>query len=124
MLSHSAAETEEIGYRFGSSLRNGDCVSLTGSLGAGKTVLAKGIARALGITEPIVSPTFTLVQEYEGSGASALRFLSDADAVYDIRILCGSGKFTLRRLSREAAAAALSYFEDLHDERKLTDANQ
>ena len=67
MLSHSAAETEEIGYRFGSSLRNGDCVSLTGSLGAGKTVLAKGIARALGLTEPIVSPTFTLVQEYEGS---------------------------------------------------------
>lgn len=64
------------------------------------------------------------VQEYEGSGASALRFLSDADGVYDIRILCGSGKFTLRRLSREAAAAALSYFEDLHDERKLTDANQ
>ena len=67
MLSHSAAETEEIGYRFGSSLRNGDCISLTGSLGAGKTVLAKGIARALGITEPIVSPTFTLVQEYDGS---------------------------------------------------------
>ena len=67
MLSHSAAETEEIGYRFGSSLRNGDCISLTGSLGAGKTVLAKGIARALGITEPIVSPTFTLVQEYDGA---------------------------------------------------------
>ena len=66
MISHSANETEDIGYRFGKELRRGDTVTLTGSLGAGKTVLAKGIARALGIKEAIVSPTFTLVQEYEG----------------------------------------------------------
>ena len=67
MLSRSEKETEEIGYRFGKSLKRGDTVSLIGSLGAGKTVFAKGIARALGITEAVVSPTFTLVQEYEGS---------------------------------------------------------
>ncbi len=67
MISHSEKETEEAGLRLGASLRKGDVVSLTGSLGAGKTVLAKGIARALGIREAIVSPTFTLVQEYEGS---------------------------------------------------------
>ena len=66
MISHSANETEDIGYRFGKELRRGDTVTLTGSLGAGKTVLAKGIARALGIKEAIVSPTFTLVQEYKG----------------------------------------------------------
>lgn len=67
MLSRSEKETEEIGYRFGKSLKRGDTVSLIGSLGAGKTVFAKGIARALDITEAVVSPTFTLVQEYEGS---------------------------------------------------------
>ena len=66
MISHSEKETEEIGYRFGSVLRKGDVVSLIGSLGAGKTVFAKGIARALDIKDAIVSPTFTLVQEYEG----------------------------------------------------------
>ncbi len=67
MISHSEKETEDIGYRFGKALRSGDVVSLTGSLGAGKTVLAKGIARALSIEEAIVSPTFTIVQEYDGT---------------------------------------------------------
>lgn len=66
MISRSEKETEEAGFRFGGSLRRGDVVSLIGTLGAGKTVLAKGIARALGIDEAIVSPTFTIVQEYEG----------------------------------------------------------
>ncbi len=59
-------ETEELGRRIGEKLRKGAVVSLRGSLGAGKTVIAKGIARALLIGEAIVSPTFTLVQEYEG----------------------------------------------------------
>lgn len=59
-------ETEELGRRIGEKLGKGDVVSLRGSLGAGKTVIAKGIARALSIEEAIVSPTFTLVQEYEG----------------------------------------------------------
>ena len=64
--SHSAEETEKAGYELGKKLRKGDVISLRGSLGAGKTVLAKGIAEALGITEAIVSPTFTIVQEYSG----------------------------------------------------------
>ena len=59
-------ETENLGFTFGKTLHRGDCVSLRGSLGAGKTVLAKGIARSLDITEAVVSPTFTLVQEYDG----------------------------------------------------------
>lgn len=66
MRSLSATETETEGRKLGESLRKGDVVSLRGSLGAGKTVLAKGIAEALGITEAIVSPTFTIVQEYSG----------------------------------------------------------
>ena len=55
-----------LGYSVGSVLKAGAVISLRGSLGAGKTVFAKGVARSLGITEAIVSPTFTLVQEYEG----------------------------------------------------------
>src|SRR5262249_49915787 len=48
------------------TLRAGDVVCLSGPLGAGKTTLAQGIAEGLGVTEPVSSPTFTLVQEYEG----------------------------------------------------------
>lgn len=59
-------ETRDLGRRIGRNLRSGSLVSLTGPLGAGKTVIAKGIAQALNITEAVVSPTFTLVQEYEG----------------------------------------------------------
>ncbi|HHT81425.1 MAG: tRNA (adenosine(37)-N6)-threonylcarbamoyltransferase complex ATPase subunit type 1 TsaE [Sphaerochaeta sp.] len=64
--SSSPQETLELGFRIGEACSAGSTVSLRGSLGAGKTVLAKGIAKALGITEAIVSPTFTLMQEYEG----------------------------------------------------------
>ncbi len=63
---NSPLETEELGKKIGNALKKGDVVSLRGSLGAGKTVIAKGIARSLGIEEAIVSPTFTLVQEYDG----------------------------------------------------------
>ncbi len=62
----SEEETKELGRRIGRALSSGSLVSLTGPLGAGKTVLAKGIAQALHITEAIVSPSFTLIQEYEG----------------------------------------------------------
>ncbi len=65
--SSSPQETTDLGYRIGKACTAGSIVSLRGSLGAGKTVLAKGIAKALEITEAIVSPTFTLMQEYEGT---------------------------------------------------------
>ena len=67
MISTSDAMTLQIGEDLGRKLQKGSVVSLRGSLGAGKTVLAKGIAKAIGIKEAIVSPTFTIVQEYDGS---------------------------------------------------------
>ncbi len=65
--SSSHQETFDLGFRIGKACTPGTIVSLRGSLGAGKTVFAKGIAKALEITEAIVSPTFTLMQEYEGA---------------------------------------------------------
>jgi tRNA threonylcarbamoyladenosine biosynthesis protein TsaE len=62
---HDAAETHALGQRLGALLRAGDVVVLDGELGTGKTVLAKGIAVALGVDEPVVSPTFTVVREYD-----------------------------------------------------------
>ena len=63
----TAQHMEELGRSIGETCAPGCVISLRGSLGAGKTVFAKGVARSLGIQEAIVSPTFTLVQEYEGS---------------------------------------------------------
>jgi tRNA threonylcarbamoyladenosine biosynthesis protein TsaE len=65
-VTRSADETLALAGGVGELLRPGDVVSLVGGLGAGKTVFARGVARALGVTEPVVSPSFTIVREYEG----------------------------------------------------------
>ena len=64
--SSSAAETEALGGRIAGRLRPGDLVLLSGELGAGKTTLIRGACRALGVTEPVTSPTFTIGQRYAG----------------------------------------------------------
>ena len=61
----SEAETRGWGRRLGEILQAGDCVALTGDLGAGKTHFAMGVAEALKIAEYITSPTFTIVNEYK-----------------------------------------------------------
>jgi tRNA threonylcarbamoyladenosine biosynthesis protein TsaE len=65
-ISHSPAETESLGERWGRAAQRGLVIGLSGDLGAGKTQLVKGIARGLGITARVHSPTFTLVNEYGG----------------------------------------------------------
>jgi len=62
--SNCAAETVAIGQRLAADLKPGDVVALHGELGAGKTCLVKGIARGLGVTQDVTSPTFTIVHEY------------------------------------------------------------
>ncbi|MGX8681150.1 MAG: tRNA (adenosine(37)-N6)-threonylcarbamoyltransferase complex ATPase subunit type 1 TsaE [Spirochaetales bacterium] len=66
VICKSAQDMEDLGREIGEKCQAGSVISLRGSLGAGKTVFAKGVARSLGIEEAIVSPTFTLVQEYDG----------------------------------------------------------
>lgn len=64
--SNSAAATEAAGARVAARLQPGDVVVVSGEVGAGKTTLIRGACRALGIEEPITSPTFTIGQRYEG----------------------------------------------------------
>ncbi len=66
LTSHSPEETVIIGEQLGRLLIEGDVIALYGDLGTGKTVLAKGIARGVGIQDTVHSPTFTLVHEYMG----------------------------------------------------------
>ncbi len=81
------AETLAAGERFAHTLKAGDVVALDGDLGAGKTVFARGIAKGLGIMDVIVSPTFTILREYEGS-MPLYHFdvyrIGDADELFDI----------------------------------------
>jgi len=64
--SASADETEALGARIAERLRPGDVVLLSGDLGAGKTTLIRGACRALGVSGPVTSPTFTIGHRYEG----------------------------------------------------------
>jgi len=65
-ISHSPAETEALGEEWGRQAQLGLVVALSGDLGAGKTQLVRGLARGLGITSRVHSPTFTVVNEYTG----------------------------------------------------------
>lgn len=87
ILSHSEAETESAGERLGASLAPGTVLAYRGGLGMGKTAFTRGLARGLGCTGRVTSPTFTIVNEYEGR-VPLFHFdmyrLPDSDALFDI----------------------------------------
>lgn len=64
--SNSPLETEALGQRLAAQLHPGDIVSFYGDLGAGKTAFIRGMALGLGVTDPVTSPTYTIVNEYRG----------------------------------------------------------
>jgi tRNA threonylcarbamoyladenosine biosynthesis protein TsaE len=64
--SGSAEATEAVGARIAAQLRPGDLVTVSGELGTGKTTLVRGACRALGVDDPITSPTFTIGHRYRG----------------------------------------------------------
>ncbi len=86
--SHSPEETEALGAALARVLEPGQVVAFRGDLGAGKTAFTRGIARGLGIKEPVTSPTYTIVNEYLGGRMPLFHFdmyrLHSADDLFDI----------------------------------------
>ncbi len=86
-VSNSAAETQGFAADMAKRLTAGDVLCLYGDLGAGKTAFVQGLAKGLGIDEPITSPTFTIVNEYEGR-LPLYHFdvyrIADSDEMYEV----------------------------------------
>ena len=86
-LTHNEIETEALGETLARRLGPGDVVAYRGDLGAGKTAFTRGLARGLGCTGRVTSPTFTVVNEYEGR-LPLFHFdlyrLEGEDALYDV----------------------------------------
>ena len=85
---HSESETEAVGEALATTLSPGTVIAFTGDLGAGKTAFTRGLARGLGIGERVTSPTFTIVNEYEGGRLPLFHFdmyrLESSEELFDI----------------------------------------
>ena len=102
---------QQLAAEVAATLKGGDVLLLTGDLGAGKTTFTQGIAKALGVTEPTTSPTFTIVSEYEVTKHETIKRLVHAD-LYRLgapqstpaRRSLGEGRVDLYRLDDDTAA--------------------
>lgn len=87
-LTNSPEETEILGQKLADRLQAGAIVAYTGDLGAGKTAFTRGLALGLGIRDRVTSPTFTIVNEYEGGRLPLFHFdlyrLSSSDELFEI----------------------------------------
>ena len=87
-ITNCEQETEQLGERVGRALKAGTVIAYTGDLGAGKTAFTRGLARGLEIPERVTSPTFNIVNEYEGGRLPLFHFdmyrLGGSDELFDI----------------------------------------
>ena len=87
-ITRSPSETEQLGARLAKQLLPGDVIALRGGLGAGKTAFTRGLARGLGIEDPVTSPTYTIVNEYPQGRLPLFHFdmyrLHDAEELFDL----------------------------------------
>jgi len=124
-ITHSPAETEAFGERFGKRLRVGDMVLLTGELGAGKTTFVRGVARGTASESPVASPTFQLVRVYPGRVQLAhidLYRIETPSELGDLGLdeLIDQGAVVVEWGERlDAPAAALIVLEHLGGERRV-----
>ena len=88
MITHSPGETRAFGERLARQLRAGDVLLLQGNLGAGKSELTRGIARGLGVTDTVTSPSFTILNVYEDGRVPLYHFdwyrLNSAEELYEM----------------------------------------
>ena len=88
ITTHSADETQALGQKLASRLAPGDVIAYFGDPGAGKTAFTRGLAQGLGITDPVTSPTYTIVNEYLSGRIPLFHFdmyrLSSSDELFDI----------------------------------------
>ena len=88
IVTHSAAETRELGIRLAEKLKAGDVILLEGELGAGKSELARGVARGLGVRETVTSPSFTILNVYESGRIPLYHFdwyrLESEEELYEL----------------------------------------
>ena len=88
ITTHSADETQALGQKLASRLVPGDVIAYFGDLGAGKTAFTRGLAQGLGITDPVTSPTYTIVNEFLSGRIPLFHFdmyrLSSSDELFDI----------------------------------------
>ena len=87
-ITNAPAETEKIGEALGKNIKPGTVIAYRGDLGAGKTAFTRGLARGLGSTELVTSPTYTIVNEYLGGRMPLFHFdmyrLRSSDDLWDI----------------------------------------
>ena len=88
MRTNSAAETRELGKRLAVQLKAGDVILLEGDLGAGKSELARGVAKGLGVQETVTSPSFTILNVYESGRVPLYHFdwyrLESEEELYEL----------------------------------------
>ena len=90
IVTNSLQETEALAKRIASEIKGGEVLLLNGTLGAGKTTFTKGFAKALGVNKTVVSPTFTIIKEYEGTSLTLYHIdmyrIEDEDELYELGI--------------------------------------
>lgn len=118
IISHSVAETHAIGAKLAEQLQPGDVLLLLGDMGAGKSELTRGIARGLGVTGYVTSPTFTILQVHDDGRMPLYHFdwyrLADAEELYELSMdeyLYGDGVSVIEWPSRAEEVIPDSYLE-------------
>ncbi len=111
LITHGAGETRLLGERLAAQLCGGDVLLLCGELGAGKSELARGVARGLGVKGPVTSPSFTIMQLYASGRLPLYHFdwyrLGSADELYELSMdeyLYGDGVCLVEWPDRAAEA--------------------
>lgn len=118
ILTHSAEETQALGRKLAAQLHRGDVVLLQGDLGAGKSELARGVARGLGITGPIPSPSFTILNAYDEGKLPLYHFdwyrIESAQEIYEMgmeEMLTGDGIALIEWSERAKECLPSQYLE-------------